>query len=370
MNDRARRRRGVDVLVAVLRDLARLERLSAEECEALLPAAEAARLLSRLAIDAERMRLTTSLPLWARDRLTSARVRGQAFERAVLWEVDRVHRALLPVGVRPVFLKGAGYIAAGLSCGVGRVVADVDILVSEADLPVAQAALQEHGWRFESLHAYDERYYREWMHELPPMRHRGRGTMLDVHHRILPRTGRVHPPTERLLEKAVDVGGTRVLAPAHMVLHSAAHLFQDGEVAGAIRDLHDFHDLVGHFGRQPQFWNALVNDAGAFGLERAMYYALRSAQRVWDTDISEAGVLALKRWRPNVVTQQIMDSFIAVALRQPAGQLRSPSVLGLYLRSHWLRMPLPLLATHLIEKARRAIVRGEPVHGDISRRNG
>ena len=50
--------------------------------------------------------------------------------------------------------------------------------------------------------------------------------MLDVHHRILPRTGRVHPPTERLLEKAVEVGGAAVLSPEHMVLHSAAHCFR------------------------------------------------------------------------------------------------------------------------------------------------
>ena len=197
---------------------------------------------SRLAADAERL-LTSRLPDWTRDRLTSALVRGHEFERAVKWEIDRVHRALLPIGLRPVFLKGAAYIAAGLPCGIGRVVADVDILVPEAELPRAQDALQQHGWEFEPLEPYDERYYREWMHELPPMRNRYRGTILDVHHRILPRTGRIHPPTERLLEQAREVGGTAVLSPEHMVLHAAAHLFQDGEVAGALRDVVDLRDL-------------------------------------------------------------------------------------------------------------------------------
>jgi hypothetical protein len=86
------------------------------------------------------MGLTSGRPDWTRGRLTSALVRGQEFERAVKWEIDRVHRALLPAGLRPVFLKGAAYIAAGLPCGVGRVVADVDILVPEAELPRAQVA--------------------------------------------------------------------------------------------------------------------------------------------------------------------------------------------------------------------------------------
>ena len=114
------------------------------------------------------------------------------------------------------------------------------------------------------------RYYSEWMHELPPMRHQGRGTMLDVHHRILPRTGRIHPPTERLMAKAVEVGGTQVLSPEHMVLHSAAHFFQDGEVAGALRDVVDLSDLLNQFGHTPFFERELTSEAKALGLGRPL----------------------------------------------------------------------------------------------------
>ena len=38
--------------------------------------------------------------------------------------------------------------------------------------------------------AYDQRYYREWMHELPPLLHVRRQTALDVHHAIAPETAR------------------------------------------------------------------------------------------------------------------------------------------------------------------------------------
>ena len=56
----------------------------------------------------------------------------------------------------------------------GRRVADIDLLVSELDLSAAEAMLKCRGWDFSILDPYDERFYREWMHELPPMIHRER----------------------------------------------------------------------------------------------------------------------------------------------------------------------------------------------------
>lgn len=338
------------MLLAVLRDGALLGRLSAPEWDALIPAAETARLLPRLALDTERSGLTNPrLPDWTRDRLTSARIRGQAFERAVSWEIDRVHRALLPVGVRPVFLKGAGYVAAGLSCGVGRVVADVDILVREADLSAVQTALQQHGWRFEPLSRYDDRYYRQWMHELPPMRHQRRGTLLDVHHRILPRTGRIHPATTRLLDKAVDVGGTRVLAPVHMVLHSAAHMFHGGEVAGALRDVVDLRDLLDQFGRDAAFADELVAEAGTLGLGRPLFYAVRYARLVGGRFRPE-----VERWRPPAAALAFMDIFVRRALFHDSRDGRW----AMLVRSLWLRMPPLMIARHLGNKILGAGIRG------------
>lgn len=348
MTDRRRHRLGTEVLLAVARDRTRMGTLTPAQWDALLPAAAQARLLPRLAIEAEQLGLTTGLPDWVCDRLASARIRGRAYEAAVRWEIDRLHRALLPIGVRPVFLKGAGYIAAGLPCGAGRVVADVDILVAEAEIPRVEAALKEHGWEFEPLDAYDERYYREWMHELPPMRHQGRGTMLDVHHRILPRTGRIHPPTQRLLEQAVDVGGTRVLSPEHMVLHAAAHLFQDGEVAGAFRDVVDMRDLLGHFAADPLFDGRLDAEAAALGLGRPLFYAARYASR-----LGSRASAAFDRWRPSPAILKLMDRLLEAQLRQSAGSSVRMSTFALYARSHWLKMPPLALARHLARKATR-----------------
>ena len=119
------------------------------------------------------------------------------------------------------------------------------------------------GWEPVKLDPYDQRYYRTWMHELPPLRHHRRRTVIDVHHTILPESGRLRPDPADLLQAARPTGDGpfRVLAPTDMVLHSAAHLFQDGTLGMGLRDLTDLDALLRHFGETPGFWSALVRRA-------------------------------------------------------------------------------------------------------------
>jgi hypothetical protein len=73
------------------------------------------------------------------------------------------------------------------------------VLVPHGGLPSVEAALMLRGWATGKTTAYDQRYYRRWMHELPPLRHIGRQTWLDVHHAILPITARLKPDSAKLL---------------------------------------------------------------------------------------------------------------------------------------------------------------------------
>ena len=50
---------------------------------------------------------------------------------------------------------------------------------------------------------YDDAYYRRWMHELPPLIHRTRDRMIDVHHTILPLTARPRPDAAALIAASV-----------------------------------------------------------------------------------------------------------------------------------------------------------------------
>ena len=62
-----------------------------------------------------------------------------------------------------------------------------------------------------------------------------------------------------------------------MVLHSAMHLFYDGEFDHGLRDLVDIHRLLQRFGAEPAFWQALPGRARVLQLERPLFYALRYA---------------------------------------------------------------------------------------------
>jgi hypothetical protein len=345
----ARGRHGLRLLLRVLHKREDLAQLTPADWDHLLPAAEHAKLTARVAADAEQLGLADGLPRWARDRLTSARIRGNEFERLVRWEIDRIHRALLPIDVRPVFLKGAGYAAAGLPSAIGRVVADVDVMVSAADLLRAESALHEHGWESVEQTAYDERYYRQWMHELPPMWHQQRGTMLDLHHAILPRTGRLRPDSGILLDRVVRVGETYVLCPTHMLLHAAVHLFYDG--APAIRDLTDIDGLTRYFATaEADFWPTFVADARELGLERPAFYALRYAHRLLGTPIPAELWTGVGRAAPVGPVGYLMDTLVDVTLNGATG-LTAMSSYALFVRSHWLRMPPVMLARHLAHKA-------------------
>jgi hypothetical protein len=109
-------------------------------------------------------------------------------------------------------------------------------------LPQAESALMLAGWHATGLSEYDKRYYRRWMHEIPPMQHIQRATVIDVHHAILPDTARYHPDSAKLRSRAVAVEGLPgiyVLATEDRILHSATHLFHDGELPHGLRDLTD-----------------------------------------------------------------------------------------------------------------------------------
>ncbi len=181
---------------------------------------------------------------------------------------------------------------AGLPAADGRVFSDVDILVPEQAIPAVESALMLHGWSAGHHGAYYQRYYRQWMHEIPPMRHARRRTVIDVHHAILPKTARIEVDSDRMREAAIAVAGDdrlRVLAPVDMVLHSATHLFHEGELDNGLRDLFDLDSLLRHFGAEAGFWETLVPRAVEVGLTRPLYYALRYASQMLSTPIPADG---------------------------------------------------------------------------------
>jgi len=297
----------------------------------------------------------------ARNHLLSARVLADRQQAAIRWEVECIRRALAATGAPLVLLKGAAYVMAGLPASLGRMFSDVDILVPKQALPAVESALLMNGWVGSHLDPYDQRYYRKWMHEIPPMQHLRRGTVIDVHHAIVPETSRIRANSALMREAAIAVPGTSdvfVFAPVDMVLHSATHLFLEGELDNGLRDLFDLDNLLRHFSAVPGFWAQLPARALELGLQRPLYYALRYAAASLGTPVPDQATKAAARGAPHPYVLPVMDSCFLRGLRadHPTCSDRWTPLARwlLYVRSHWQRMPLLMLLLHL---SRKAIVR-------------
>jgi hypothetical protein len=328
------------LLVRALRDPA-----SVADCDwpGLISAARAEQLIGSLAFRME------GQPVPARvEAVFEAARRDAAYSRTqALWEAEMARRALAPLGVPVILMKGTAFHAANLEACIGRSVGDLDIMVPRASLDSVEAALIHAGWeRMKEAQGYDDTYYRRWMHELPPLIHRTRDRMIDVHHTILPLTARPTPDAEALIADSVALeNGLRILSPADIIVHAAAHLFADGDLAGGLRNLWDIDRLLREFAAaDPDFWDRLDTRAAHHELQRAVRRAARLASDLYGTPVPDG-------WRARSVADPLFKA--RMLARNGWGQEKRKALrFAFYVRSHWLRMPPLMLARHLWKKAR------------------
>lgn len=320
------------LLTRALRDPASVERLDARGWNALVAMARAERLIGTLAFRLAQVGVPDAvMPILADARLDAAREARQA-----IWEADRARAALAPIGVRTVLLKGTAYAAAGLSAGQGRFIGDLDILVPRDRMGAVEAQLLAAGWEWAKQDAYDDAYYRQWMHELPPMIHQDRDRMIDVHHTVLPLTARQTPDAAAMLADAVEItDGLYMLSTEDRVCHAVAHLLADGDLQGGLRNLWDIYGLLAD--ADPAL---LEQRAARHGLSRHVRQARRLAGAIY----GDGARLTL--W----------DRLVRARLlaRDGWGQERYKLLIfAFFVRSHWLRMPPLMLARHLWTKWRK-----------------
>jgi len=331
---------GARLLVSALRDPASVRD---GDWNALIAAARAEQLIGSLAFRLEGQKLPPKLEAI----LNAARRDANQQRVQALWEAEMTRRALAPLDIPMILLKGNAFHAAGFGASVGRSVGDLDILVPRESLVSVETALIGAGWeRMKDADGYDDLYYRQWMHELPPLIHRTRDRMIDVHHTILPTTARPTPDAGALIADSLLLeNGLRVLSPPDMIVHAAAHLFADGDLAGGLRNLWDIDRLLREFAVDPGFWPRLAERARLHQLSRPVALALRLAARLYGTPVD-----------PSLADRgRLTDRFFEARLlaRNSWGQPVRPALrFAFYVRSHWLRMPPLMLARHLWVKAK------------------
>jgi hypothetical protein len=320
-----------------------------EDFSLLLAEARACGLLERLAHRLLNSRQVDLCSTHLKDQLLAATIHASGFRQDVGRELRHIERSLASVNAPVILLKGASYVLMNFPAANGRIFSDIDILVPKDAIAETEAALMMGGWATGKLDAYDQRYYREWSHEIPPMTHLQRGTTIDLHHSLVMPSCRIQVDSTRMIAAAKPVVDGEFwwrLQDEDVVLHAASHLMLNSEFDRGLRDLWDIDLLYRRFSAStPDFPLRLLARAQEVGLERILWQALRLTSTLFSTPLPEGMPKGQKRLFFSLVTR-------AASTRHPStkpwGQGGADSIL--LLREMYLRLPNTLLAVHLWHK--------------------
>jgi hypothetical protein len=192
------------------------------------------------------------------------------------------------------------------------------------------------------VNEYDSAYYRNWMHEVPPMEHLHRHTVVDLHHAINPPVSRYYVNPEKLFECLVEVlPGIFVLSPTDRVIHCALHLLQEGEPKKLLRDLFDLFLLVEQHHAGAAGRESLLARARELKVESLVNTAMGAALSLFAEDASG---LHGAGWLQTCVVHAAKH---AHGVKTFSDELAGTVVLA---HSHWMKMPMHLLVPHLARK--------------------
>ncbi len=321
--------------------------------------ARQAGLLCRLSLVlAQSPEIEEKLPERLHKHVLAASIQANAFQTDVRRELSHMEQALSGLDCRVLLLKGASYVLLDLPAASGRIFSDIDILLPKQHVASAEASLMLGGWLTGQLDAYDQRYYREWSHEIPPMTHMRRGTTIDLHHSLVMPTCRVKVDSERMVSETFPVdekGFWWRLKDEDMLLHAASHLMLNSEFDRGLRDLWDIDLLFRHFSsHSAQFSDRLLGRSAEVGLKEIVQQALFLAKRFFGTPVPEQ----LLPERHDLFVRLVACSS---STRHPDTRpnWQGLSDMLLMLREMYLRLPNRLLAIHIAHKTSELFKRSE-----------
>ncbi len=268
--------------------------------------------------------------------------------------MDKIIKSLSGVGIKPILLKGAAYQASSLKAGKGRIFNDVDFYIPKDKLNTIEQILLWSGWSYGEISNYDMAYYKEWAHELPPLSHSSPCLTIDVHHNLIPVTSRITIPIEKLEQEANISADPRfkILSTRDMILHSAVHLFLGEEFENSFRDLNDIYFLLEEaLDTQPKFIESLKSRAKELNIEFILEYCLSQINYFYG---SLPGINQPEIKVKNKITDKLFNIVLdpEYKLSQKSALLYKVANFMLFVRAHYLKMPLNILLKHTLHKWR------------------
>lgn len=346
----------MNILLKIIKSPSKLNTLSPPEWEQLIRFARNAKMLGTLSVWLEQHKNHANTPQPVIDLLQGHAIKVQQIHKSVLWELSELEAIFADTDFPIIILKGGAYLKANRPWHQGRQLSDLDLLVPKPHLAEVEARIKYYGWIAGSdLSEYDERYYREWSHELPPYINPKRGLELDLHHNLIAPTSRIKLDIDKMFERSVKLPNSRfsILCDEDMFIHSAVHLLFNDELRGGIRDIVDMKSIAefaieqSYSGDAATFWQRLANRSNELKVTRPVYYAIDTLSRFFEQHqnikqhFEHYGPVApidklMRHCITRSLTPTIEDNF-----RQGWAQQ------CLYIRSHWVRMPPLMLIYHL-----------------------
>lgn len=300
-----------------------------------------------------------SYPLPFQRHLTSILTFSQAQNVQVVRACNIIAKDLAPLNAPVLLLKGAAYIAAKKNNARGRLISDIDILVAKEKLDKVEDLLLGSGWIVKELDDFDEKYYRQWSHELPPYTHLETGLTLDIHHNLLPGSAGKSIDVQNIIDSSqVTPFGLNVPSDEYLILHSAIHLLLNDDIEKGLRDCLDLHLLIKHYAAERDL--AFLHDVFAqSGCEDEYYILLLLLNRLFGQGAINYTQKSTPAFNENKYASIVDDLEKAVfpASEYLVDSKNTMARFKVYLRGHLSKMPLHLLIKHLSFKSYRTIIK-------------
>ncbi len=351
------------LLIKVLQSPKIINNFNTKDWNLLLRQASSAKMLTRLAYCFNAHDVTSAIPEKILKHINSEQVKVAHLHTQVNQEVQMLNQLFNKLAIKAIYLKGTAYLLTDLPLAQGRFFSDIDILLNQDDIAKVEIALKCQGWKSQKTDDHDQAYYRNYMHEIPPMQHIMRGTVIDIHHNILPvcndnkiDIGLLSANALKLADNSTHNHASYVLAPAAMFLHSAIHLFHEGKLTQGLRGLSDLDMLLSHFEEcEVDFNQQLIDLAIKVNQQQSLFYAWRYLAKTFNKPLSKTAQTFVDNYQQQVANLATLDFIftnLLIAHHSTTASWRfSLAVQLVYWRGHLLRMPLRLLVPHLLKKS-------------------
>jgi hypothetical protein len=290
------------------------------------------------------LRGRTDLPEDVSDYLDAVLYLNRERNQLIVEALGLALEALAAADIRPVLLKGAGMITQDFYPDPGiRVVGDLDLLVGEAQLPRASAALTKAGFLGDPNSLAKGPAH----HHAPVQVHIQTGVGVELHRRVLHKKGLGLIGTEQFMadSELVTALGRPALLPTvtDRVIHSIAHAqIVDGHHHHGVphlRQLLDLELLIARHGPDIQ-WGDVEDRFAVAGRGQVVVDTRLQARFLFgETTLDPAEAAVAIRMKQALIRPQVMRLADALSLnvqeQVAVFRVRPRRILRLFSATHW-----------------------------------